>query len=105
MEVIHRHGNLADRLHRVGVEERPMPVGDRGQLGYWLNCADLVVRVHDRDQGGVVCDRRLEGRRVNDARAVNGEQRGRPPAPGERLERVEDRLVLDGGGNEMPTTG
>ena len=50
-----------------------MPMGDRGQLAYWLNRADLVVRMHDRDQGGVVGDRQLEGRGVNDARAVNGE--------------------------------
>ena len=46
--------NLARRLHRVGVEEDPLFLGDGADFGDRLDDADLVVRRHDRDEDRLV---------------------------------------------------
>ena len=53
--------DLAHRLHGVGVHERAVLVCDRGQFRDRLDGADLVVRVHHRDQ------RRVLGHRLAQA--------------------------------------
>ena len=55
-ERAHVDRNLADRLHGVGVHQRAALVRDRRELRDRLNRADLVVRVHDRDERRVVGD-------------------------------------------------
>ena len=77
-------GIFADRLHRVGVQQRAVLVRDGGELGDRLNRADLVVRVHHRHERGV-------GRR-SPSRSRSGEtmpvcvdrQQRRPPAAARR---------------------
>ena len=39
------------------------------------------------------------------ARLIDRHERGLPAAPGERLERVQDRLVLDGAGDQVAPAG
>ena len=46
-EVVDVERDLADDLHRVGVEENPLLLRDRADLGDRLDDADLVVGRHD----------------------------------------------------------
>ena len=98
---LHRH--LAGRLHGVGVEERTAFPGERGQLRHRLNGADLVVGVHDRHEGGVVGQ--IAARSASGSTTpglIDRQERDPPAAPGERLQGVQHRLVLDGAGNQVP---
>ena len=70
-ERAHVHRNLARALHGVGVEQRPARVGDRGELGDRLNRADFVVRVHDRDERGVVGHRLAQRGRARRCRSAS----------------------------------
>ena len=73
-ERAHGHRNLADRLHGVGVHERAVLVRDRRERRDRLNRADLVVRVHHRDERRVVRDERAHALGRDDARLIDGEQ-------------------------------
>ena len=105
MQVVDRYGDLADRLHGVRMELRTVRVGDRGEFSDRLHCADLVVRMHDRHEDGLVRDRRLEVGRVDDTATVDWQQSGRPPTLGEGLEGRQYRLVFYRAGNQMATLG
>ena len=93
---LHVHGNLASRLHRVGVERARRARARRRELGDRLDRACLVVRVHDRDEGR---PRRPSASRsasgVTMPARVRGHDVTAPAAPGERPGRVEHGLVLD----------
>ena len=97
--------NLRDRLHGVGVEERAAGVRQPREIGQGLHGSDLVVGVHHRHERRLVGQRRLEGFRLDDAARVDREQGGGPAAPRQRLERGEDRFVLDRAGDQMPASG
>ena len=99
------HRDLGHGLHRVGVEERSPGVRDAREFGDRLNGSDLVVRVHDRYDGGIVGDRRVERLRFDDAGFVDREQRDLPAAAGERLQGDQDGLVLDRRRDQMPSAG
>ena len=71
----HVERNLANRLHRVGVEQHAALVTDRANLADGLQRANLVVGGHDRDQNGLVIDGALRDRR---------DRCGRPSAPADR---------------------
>ena len=70
----HVDRNLADRLHGVGVHQRAALVGDGGDLGDRLNGADLVVRVHHRDERGVVGHRLADPVGRDDAPLIDRDQ-------------------------------
>ena len=97
----HVDRQLAGRLHGVGVEQGAVPVRDVGQLRDRLHRADLVVGVHHGDERRVAGDGRLQSRRLDDAGRPGRQQRRRPAPPGQRLQRVENRFVLDRGGDEV----
>ena len=88
------NGTLPTDLHRVGVEQDPLLLRDRADLGDRLDDADLVVGRHDRDEDRLVGDRGLQlveadaavllHRQIGDAVAVLLEP----------LARVDHRLVL-----------
>ena len=42
--------NLADRLRRIGVKQNAALMSDPGALLDRLNCADLVIGMHDADK-------------------------------------------------------
>jgi hypothetical protein len=95
------HGDFADRLDGVGVKDRAVLVRDGGEIGDRLNRADFVVRVHHghdrrlgRDGG-----RKRAGR--DDAAGVDREERRGPAAACQRLDRIEDGLVLDRARDDM----
>jgi hypothetical protein len=87
------------------VEQGAPVVSDARELGDRLNGADLVVRMHHRDECRVVgqCGAKRVGR--EDAAFVDRQERGLPPSPCKRLERVEHGLVLDGAGDHMAAAG
>ena len=95
LQVVDVDRDLADRLHGVGVEQDPLLLRDRADLGDRLQHADLVVGGHDRDEDRLVGDGGAQlvetdaavllHRQIGDARALLLEL----------LARVDDRLVLD----------
>ena len=75
--------------------------GDLRQLGNRLHGTDLVVRVHDGHERGVVPDGRTQGVRRDDTLVTHGQQGGLGASLGQRLEGVEDGFVLDRARNEV----
>ena len=69
-KVVYIDRNLADRLSAVGVHNRAVPMGDVGNLPNRLDCADLVVGVHDRNHDGPISDCVLHLLRINESVAV-----------------------------------
>ena len=49
--------NVTDCLYRVGVEPRAVGMGNGGKLRNGLHGADLVIRQHDGNKGGILTDR------------------------------------------------
>ncbi len=94
---------VQEGLNRVGVKER---VGGQavGQLGHACNGhdgADLVVDGHDRNQDRILPQRRAEGVHGDPTLGVRG-QIGDLKAHAFQLpHRVQDRVVLDLGRNDM----
>lgn len=66
---------LADGLRRIGVEQGAVAPGQCRQLRDGSECANLVIGVHHRNQGGVVA----QGRRERGGRD--------PPVPVDRKHR------------------
>ena len=54
---LHIDRNVTDRLHRIGVEPRAVGMGNGGKLRNGLHGADLVIRQHDGNKGGILTDR------------------------------------------------
>ena len=52
--------DVADRLHRVGVEQDAVLFADRTDLGDGLDRTDLIVRVHDGHERRLVRDRSFQ---------------------------------------------
>ena len=90
------------RVHRVGVKGHPGTIGDLGDLLDRLDRAGLVIGVHDRDQHGLWTHRRGDigcgdvavGPRIDDGQ-LDAEF-------GKRTSVLQDRGMLDGGGDQMP---
>ena len=102
-EVFDVHWDLAGRLHRIGMDHGAALTGDLRQLGNRLHGADLVVRVHDGHERGVVPEGRPQGIRRDDALVTHGQEGGLGASLGQCLEGVEDGFVLDCARNEVPT--
>ena len=104
-ERTHVDRDLSRRLHGVGVHQRAVLVRNGRQLADWLNRSDLVVGVHHRHQ------RRLRGhglpqpRGRDNARVVNGEERGAPAAARQRPQGVQHRFMLEGAGDQVLAPG
>ncbi len=96
-------GELGGGLNGVGVEEDGgvVGLGDAGEFADGLDGAGLVVGEHDGDQFGVGPEGGLEGFGVDDAVAPGSEVGDGGAAAVEGLRGVEDRVVLDLGGEEM----
>ena len=95
-DLAHVELERADALHRVAVERDAAVAADRADRGERLQRADLVVRVHDRDERGAVVDRRRDGGR-SDATVWRDLDHGQPHVCvlGKVARGVEDRVMLD----------
>ena len=95
-EIAHADGQLAECLHRVGVERHARGPTALGDLPHRLNDADLVVHPHDRDHGGPLREGAVQG--VHGPPGRSSPPAGttsRPPRCADGVRRREDRLVLD----------
>ncbi len=97
----HVHRNLREGLHGVRMKQRATRMRERRELRDRLHGADFVVRVHHRDDGRAVGQRRRQRIGADNPGRVDRKQGSRPASPGEGLEGIEHRLVLDGGGDEV----
>ena len=98
---LHVEGDLPDRLDRVAVEEDPRRAGDPAELLDRVDDPRLVVRVHHRDEDGVLPQRRPEALGVEAAVPLDVEEGDLEALPLERVHRVEHRLVLGLAGDEV----
>ena len=77
----------------------------RRELGDRLDRSDLVVRVHHRHDARLGRHDLAQGVGRQHARGAGRQHRRAPSAALERLHRVQNGLVLDAGGDEMPASG
>ena len=92
--LLHVHRNLADRLHRVHVEEDALFLGDLSDFRDGLNDADFVVGVHDRDQNRFRRDGAAQIVEIDAAVFVHRQIGDLVAVLLEALAGVENRLVL-----------
>ena len=97
----HVDRNLADGLSRVGVEDHAALVTELADFRDRLNYADLVVRVHDRDQDRLVVHGALEVVEVDQAVLLDGHVGDAIAVLLEPLAGVEHRFVLGHRGDDV----
>ena len=94
---------VGGQLHRVHVESRRVPAHDLADCRDRLTGPDLVVGGHDAHQCRPLGQRRGDVDRVDAAVSVHRQDGDVEAAPFEDGDRIEDRLVLDRGGDDMPS--
>src|SRR5262249_29877203 len=90
--------DLSERLRRVGMQRHSAFAGDRGNFPNRLQCAYLVVAVHDGDQDGFSRDRFAYVVGIQAARTVDRKYRNRAAEPFQELARLRGRGVFDRAG-------
>ncbi len=98
---LHVDGDLADGLHGVGVEDDALLVAELADLGDGLDDADLVVRVHDADEDGLVVHGALQVFDVDEAVGLHGQVGDAVAGLFEALAGVERGLVLGDLGDDV----
>src|SRR5208282_3514810 len=94
--------NLADRLDRVAVENDPLLFRELADFANRMNRADLVVRVHDRDQHGLVGNRPADRIRIDHSVLVDRQIGDRRLALAlQRSAAIEHSLVLGHAGDDV----
>ncbi|MNM95059.1 hypothetical protein D3C81_1074840 [compost metagenome] len=93
--------HLAGGLRRVDVEQDAAGTGHFADGGDVVDGADFVVHVHDRNQDGVVAQRRLDHRRGDDAVFAGLEVGDLEAFALELAGGVQHRLVLDLRGDQV----
>ena len=95
----------ADRLDGVAVERHALLAADGADLRDRLDRADLVVRVHDRDERGAVVDRIADRLRVDDPVAIHSDHIDAHVRVQLEVTRgVDHRVMLDRGRDEPVTS-
>ena len=105
VEFPHINLQLARRLHGVGVEQHAMPVANRGNLAHREQDARLVVRPHDRDDGGIRANGLLQLLQVQRAVRLHGQEGHGATALLEQLAELDVRRVLDRSGQDVGLAG
>jgi hypothetical protein len=93
--------DLAERLDSVAEERHAALPADGAQVCHRIDGADLVVDGHDRHQDRVGGDCRAEVRRRDQAITIDRQVGHVEPDPLEELHRVENRRMLDRGGDQV----
>ena len=96
---------LAERLDRVGMHERPVMVGEPRNLGHRLDHADLVVRQHHAHERRGRRDRRRHLCRIDQSRRRHGQLGDRPAFGRQPSNRFEHGLVLGHQRHHVPPIG
>src|SRR5690606_32381257 len=105
LELLQVDLDLAGRLGGIDVEQHTAGAGQLTDGGDVVDGADLVVDVHDRDQDGVVAQRRLEHGRGDDAVVDVLEVSDIDALALVLASGVQDRLVYDLGGVDVLALG
>lgn len=98
-------GDLADGLGRVGEQQGPGGVGQRGDGGQVLQHPGLVVGKHGDDEQGLGVKGGGQVGQVQAAIDIDREARDTEAAFLERVAGVEDGLVLGGEGDDVAALG
>ena len=96
-QVRHRHRDLTQGLHRVGMQKHIVLARHSEDLGQRLNGAQFVVHRHHRDESRIRADRPPNLIGVYEPLAIDWHDGGI-----ELLGRREHRGMLDGGGDDVP---
>ena len=97
----HVERNLADRLHRVGVEQHAALMAQRADFADRLQHANLVVGGHDRDQDRLVIHGALQVVEIDPAILLHRQIGDAEAVLLQPLAGVEHRLVLGGLGDDV----
>ena len=95
------HRNLADGLRRVGVEDDALLLGQLPDRGHVLDRADLVVRVHHRDEDRLVGHRLANRVELDQPVGSHGHVRHLEALALQPLADVQARPLLDGRGDDV----
>ena len=95
------NGNLADGLHRVGVEVDVGFRGDTANVRERLDGAEFVVGMHNGNERGFGANGLAQIVKINEAVAVYREIGDGDTLFFESLTGVEDRFVFDGGSDDV----
>ena len=98
---LHVHGNLADGLHGISVEEHAFFVAELADFCDRLNHANFIIGKHDADQDGLVVDRPLEVFQVDQAIGLYRQIGYAVAILLQSLAGVEDGFVLGYLGNDV----
>ena len=96
---------FADGLHGVAVKPPAALLAERRDVGHGEEHARLVVRPHERDDGGVGRDRGFEGGEIEEAVAVHGQAGDAVAVFFEEDRVIEHGGVLDGRGDDVTFGG
>ena len=100
---IDRH--FPDRLDRIGVKEESFGAAKSGDLSERKNNAGLVVRPHHRNDRGVGPDGSFQFAKIEMTLLINRDDRRLAATPNERPAVIQNRVVLDGGGDDVTPLG
>src|SRR6266849_5202761 len=96
---IHRH--FADRLGSVCMNEDTALACDGRNLTNRLQCADLVVGVHDADDPSTAVESLADRIRVDRAEAIDRQDRNPATEALQEFARTQGSGMLDGTGNDV----
>ena len=94
-------GHMPNGLHGVGVEQRPVRFGDLAQFGDGLDGADLVVGVHDGNDGRLRPERLFKFLRMHQPELVHRQIGDFKALLFQLLAGVQHGVVLDLRGDDV----
>ena len=94
-------GDFSGRLDSVGVEINFVFLGDAADFFERLNCAQLVVGLHDGDENGFGANSLADGPGIDLAFLIDWQVSDVCPLLFQGLAGVKDGFVFDSGGDQM----
>lgn len=95
-------GDLAERLHRVGMKDHAPFAADQTKRRDRLNGAGLIVGGHDRNEGGVGADGGTQVVGIDESGGIHGQvSDAEALAAAEVIEAVKNGVVFDGGCDQV----
>ena len=100
---IHIHGNFADRLRRIGMENHPTLAAELTDFSDWLQHANLVVSSHDCHQDGFVINGALQFVKINQPIFMHGQVGDAEAVLLQSLAGIQHCLMLSHSGDDVVT--
>jgi hypothetical protein len=104
-EALHVAFEIRQRLHGIAMEDDAALLAERADFRHGLNRADFVVGHHDGDEDGIGTHRRGDATDLNQPVGVHRNIRDLEAFAFEPGRRIEHRLVLDRGGDDVAAAG